>query len=75
MFDEYSEVPRDESEKRFTKLESQVTKISCNMMILMVALESKFGPLWEFGSSNLEAGPHGKSGDIEDLKKEQGKEN
>jgi hypothetical protein len=44
MVDEYSNNPWDESEERFSKLEAQVIDISCNMAILMEALENKFGP-------------------------------
>jgi hypothetical protein len=54
MVDEYNNNPWDELEEIFSKLEAQVIDISCNMAILMVALENKFGPFKEFGSSNLE---------------------
>ena len=56
MADEYHEVPRDELEEIFTKIESRVTKVSCNMKIFMATLEHKFGPFGEFVSSNLEVG-------------------
>jgi hypothetical protein len=54
MVDEYSNNPWDESKEIFSNLEGQVTNISCNMDILMVDLENKFGPFREFGGSNLE---------------------
>jgi hypothetical protein len=44
--------PWDEVEERFSKLEEQVIDISCNMALLMVALENKFGPFGEVGGSN-----------------------
>lgn len=42
-------------------------------MILMVALESKFGPFGEFGGSNLDIGLDGKSRDNKDLENERKK--
>ena len=51
-------------------MEAQVTSISHNRAILMVAQENKFGPFGEFGSSNSEAGLNLKYGDNEDLEKE-----
>jgi hypothetical protein len=42
----------DEFEERFSKLETQVSDISHNMVILKVIVERNFGPSREFGSSN-----------------------
>jgi hypothetical protein len=55
-------------------MEAQVTDISHNMAILMAALENKFGPFREFGSSNSKVGSDEKYGDNEDPKKELKKE-
>jgi hypothetical protein len=55
-------------------LEEQVTNISHNMSLLMVALESKLGLLREFGDSNSEIILDGKPRDNEDPKKESWKE-
>ena len=70
MVDEYSESPRDDSDERFSKLELHVVEISCNMTILIVDIESKFGSFKGFGGSNSESRSDGKSRDIEDPKKE-----
>jgi hypothetical protein len=43
MVDKYSNNPKGESEDMFSKLEAEVIEISCNMSILMVALENKLG--------------------------------
>jgi hypothetical protein len=53
MEDDYNRNQRDESEERFIKMEEHVSNISHNMNILMVALERKFGPFGEFGTSKL----------------------
>jgi hypothetical protein len=45
MVEEYISNPRDDVEERFAKLESQISNISCNMVILMATLESMFTPL------------------------------
>jgi hypothetical protein len=64
MADECNNNPRDDSEERFSKLEVQVSDISRNRAILVAALESKFRPFREFGSSS------GKSGVKEEPKRE-----
>jgi hypothetical protein len=44
MADEYSNNPRGDSKEIFSKQEAQVSNISHNTTILVVALESEFGP-------------------------------
>ena len=61
-------------EQRFTKLEIQIIDISFNMSILMVALESKFGPFDDFGGSKSKIGLEGNLEDRDDLEKETRKE-
>ena len=69
MVDEFScNNPRDEAKERFSKIEEQITNISCEMAFLMVALENKFGPFEEVGVSSLKAGSFKKLGDREDPK-------
>ena len=60
MVDESGVGSKDDHEKLFTKMEIQVTDISNNMSILMAALESKFGPVNDFGRSNSYIGSKGK---------------
>ena len=55
----------DYYKKQFTKLDIQVIDISHNMSILMAALESKFGPVNDFGISNSYIGSKGKLEDKE----------
>ena len=63
MVSKYKNYPWDDLEERFSKLEAQASNISHNMAILMEALEIKFEPFEEFGSSNSKVGSHMKSRD------------
>lgn len=56
MMDDSNNVnPWDEVDERFSKIEEQLSKISCNMIFLMEALKNKFGPFKEVGGSNSKA--------------------
>ena len=52
MVDESSEGGSGDYERQFKKMELQVVGITLNILILMVALESKFGPFSDFGGYN-----------------------
>jgi hypothetical protein len=62
--------PQDAAEERFVRLEEQVVDISRNMALLMEAVDNKFRPFREVGSSNSEVVSDEKLGDSEDPKKE-----
>jgi hypothetical protein len=57
---------QDASKAIFVRLEEKVTNISCNMVLLMVALANKFGPFKEVGGSKLEVELDENLGDSED---------
>jgi len=44
--------PQDPIDERFERLEAQVTDISCNMNLLMVAIARNIGPFKDDGGSN-----------------------
>jgi hypothetical protein len=67
MVDGYSHNnPLDATKKRFVKLEEKFVDISCNMALVMVALENNFGTFGEIGIYNLEVGSDEKPRDSKD---------
>jgi hypothetical protein len=65
--------PWDAMEEIFFRLEERVVNISCNISLLMVALENRFVPFRKVGVSNSEDGFDEKPGDSEDPKRSQEK--